>query len=701
MPACRAGMANGISRAAIASLIIGLLLTATWPGAARAQAIAFSGSLSGYGRIYGQPTLDGARLAAEEAGERLDVHDDKSTEDGAREVARQIVASNALMVVGPILTPTSLAAGPIYADGGMASIVTTATGAGGPRSSTTFRTMATTPELGAFLMDYLHGALDRSSAIVLARDAAFGQQFVQGAKSSAQRLGLDVSYHLFKTAEEAQQLALAAAADHTRAVILGTLADDSVAILRTLRRHGITTPILGTTVMAGDAFSALFEKEHEGAAFFMDGVYAESPIMLDSANAETVEFADRFEARYHREATWLDVLGFDATNLAIAALHASGGHSREAVLAWLRGLNGPQHALKSLAGPLWFGRPESIRMGRFHRTLFESAPVQLVPVSNPDQAEIASGRLVDLGANRYAHKQQVVYTGVFLNELPRMDIPASTFTADLYLWLRFAHGDSDPGDVDFPDMVRGSFDPARPATERAMDDGTTYRLWRIRGDFKTHFDLHRYPADAQTLTVSLFNARAALGRLVYVQDRRSPGGIAPDALRDLTQWRLVRVDERRDVQTTQSAVGDPTLEGIERVRELSGYRVEVTVARRTAATLVKSLLPLGILTLIMFASLYFSDEGAKIGVAITGSLSSMVLLNSINTQFGPVGYTLAIEYVFYQFLGLCLLCIVSVLARERLCKAELRRAAAITQQGIRILFVAVVGGTALVAALVL
>jgi len=679
-----------MGKRAIASLVLCLLLAPL-----HAQTIAFSASLSGYGRIYGLPTLDGARLAAEEAGVQLDVHDDRSSAEGAKEVARQIVASDALVVVGPILTPTSLAAGPIYAAHGMASIVTTATGAGGPQSPTTFRTMATTPQLGSFLVEYLHGALHRSRATVLARETPFGQQLIQGVKGSAQRLGVDVDYRYFTSVDEARELARLAAADPSRAVILGTLADDSVPILLTLRRSGIKAPILGTTVLAGDAFSALFEKEPEGAAYFMNGIYAESPIMLDSASAETVSFANRFEARYHREATWLDVLGYDAVNLAVAALRATGGHSRQGVRDWLAGLNDPQHAVTTLAGPLWIGRPESIRMGHFHGTLFESAPVQLVPVSNPDQAEIASGQLVDLGEGRYARRQQVVYTGVFLNEIPRLDLSASTFTADFYLWLRYVRGGADPGDIDFPDMVRGNFEPDRPATQRDMGDGTTYRLWHIRGDFKSHFDLHRYPADTQTLTVSLFNARAAIERLVYVQDLRSPAEIASDALRDLTQWRLVRVDERRDIQTTQSALGDPTLVGIQRVRELSGYRVEVTVARRIASALTKSLLPLGILTLIMFASLFFSDEGAQIGVAITGALSSMVLLNSINTQFGPVGYTLTIEYVFYLFLGLCLLCIVSVLARERLRDAQLHRAEAITRNGIRILFVSVVAATLL------
>ena len=42
-----------------------------------------------------------------------------------------------------------------------------------------------------------------------------------------------------------------------------------------------------------------------------------------------------------------------------------------------------------------------------------------------------------------------------------------------------------------------------------------------------------------------------------------------------------------------------------------------------------------------------------------------MLLTAINSQLGGVGYTVAVEYAFYIFFGLSLLCIVSVLAVER------------------------------------
>jgi len=396
---------------------------------------------------------------------------------------------------------------------------------------------------------------------------------------------------------------------------------------------------------------------------------------------------------------------------------------------------------------MWFtpdrGRQLALRVGRFHAGAIESAPLQLVPVPNPDPAEIAAGALVDLGSGRFARRQQVVYTGVFLNEIPRVDIAQSSFTADFYLWLRFAPdagvGGADPSEIKFPDLVRGSFDAKQTVAQRNFADGTTYRLWQLRGDFKNDFDLHRYPADRQTLAVRFFNARAASDRLVYVRDRRSSsasvdavpvgvgadppssgtviaarakpapaaGGldetfssaVAPDAFRNLTQWEPLRTNQVRDSLVTKSALGDLGLVGLERVRELSGFSLTIDLRRRVLATLAKTLLPLGLMALIMFASLYFPTAlvKEKVTVAITGALSGAVLLSSINSQLGNVGYVIAVEYVFYIFFTLCLLCIVAVLAAERLRVAGRAPAAVAVERTGRYLFVLGFVGTVAVA----
>jgi hypothetical protein len=406
---------------------------------------------------------------------------------------------------------------------------------------------------------------------------------------------------------------------------------------------------------------------------------------------------------------------------------------RAAVLTYLRSLDSPGRALPGLLGPFWFdearARSQAIRVGRFHGGRFESAPLQIVLVTTPDPAELDSGAVFELRPGRYARLQRVVYTGVFLNEIPHVDLANSSFNADFYLWLRFAGeagpGSPDPTDLIFPNLVAGSFDREQAAKQRKLADGTEYWLWRVQGEFRNDFDLHRFPFDQQALSLSFFNARAPLEQIVYVVDRRAeanePGGsslagsgvaqaaqatppeslanrlsiASPNAFRNLTQWDPLAARSRRENLVADSALGDPTLGSLESRLELSGFLVTVELQRRVLATLVKSLLPLLLMTSVLYASLYFSGDlgSERIAVAIGGALSAAVLLTEINDQLGSIGYTVVVEYVFYVFFGLSLLSIVSVMVANPLRAKGREAAATLTERWTRIVFVVTVVAT--------
>jgi branched-chain amino acid transport system substrate-binding protein len=753
-----------VSRFCLVALVAALAGARFATAETPALKIAVAGSLTGSAAFYGVPIRDGVKLAVEEANAQrgsprieLSFHDDRSTDDGAREIAGDITAGDALLTVGPSLTTSALASGLIYAEAGLASILPAAHGDAVTDNETTFRSIFSTKEMGEALANYLHYVLDGKRAVLIFSNNGFGRPIAAGFKQRAERLGIEAVYRGFSTPAELDEAVRAATADPGQpAIVLGMLADQAVSALVTLRRQNAHGTILGPDSVAIEGLSELFADQPEygqDRGFFTEGVYAISPAILDSANAETLAFASRFRERYGHEPSWPAVQGYDAARLAISAaraaarLPASDLHARrKGVLDYLTSRDSPGHAIAGLTGPLWFaadrGRIQAVRVGRFQGGLFESAPTQIVVVPNPDRAEIDAGTVIDLGSGIYGRRQQVVYSGIYLNEVSRVDIAQSRFTADFYLWLRYARGAgggaADPAEIDFPDIVRGSSDGKVPAAQGNLDDGTTYRLWRMRGDFKNDFDLHRYPADRQTLAIRFFNARAASDRIVYVQDRLSvvpglppgagnaqaasdgsaraaeaipdrPGGggpvdefggaAAPDAFRNLTQWEPLGVIQRRDNLVTGSALGDPRLLGVERVRELSGYILSIDLRRKVVATLAKTLLPLGLMSLIMYASLFFPVAlvKEKVTVAITGALSGAVLLSSINSQLGGIGYIIAVEYGFYIFFGLCLLCIVAVLVAERLRVTGRQPAAATVERSGRYLFVIVCMSTALAA----
>src|SRR5260370_30723248 len=111
------------------------------------------------------------------------------------------------------------------------------------------------------------------------------------------------------------------------------------------------------------------DRPEEGGTpgLFTDGVYAASPMILDSANADMLAFADRYRARYGREPSWEAAQGYDAINLLAASVRATfaeeaGGSAdlkarRESIPAHLASLNAPATAMAAPTPPHGYPPP--------------------------------------------------------------------------------------------------------------------------------------------------------------------------------------------------------------------------------------------------------------------------------------------------------------------------------------------------------
>src|SRR5262249_52981215 len=143
----------------------------------------------------------------------------------------------------------------------------------------------------------------------------------------------------------------------------------------------------------------------------------------------------------------------------------------------------PETAVAGVGGPLYFDTnhdmPRPVRLGYFYLGRFVTAPTQLVLIDRPEsidlESEIRNARAVKLSGRPY-WVQRVVYTGIDVNRLNRIDIRQGTFNIDFYMWMRYAGEDDAPTRVEFPDLLnRDIFDPTQP-TEAGVEDGLNYRL---------------------------------------------------------------------------------------------------------------------------------------------------------------------------------------------------------------------------------
>ena len=225
----------------------------------------------------------------------------------------------------------------------------------------------------------------------------------------------------------------------------------AVPALQVLRRADVPGPFLATASFAYGGYARLFAaepEEREAPGFFTDGLYAVSPVLFDSGSAALLAVGERFRTRHGHEPSWRVVLAYDATRMLLGAWPppCPAAARRRRRRATRRRADGrcarpsprwtvPARAFAGLSGPIWFdaarGRPAAVRMARFDRDLLESAPLQLVPVANPDLAERVAGTVVP----RRGGALRPLPAGGLRRHLPQRDLPGRPAAVELHRGL--------------------------------------------------------------------------------------------------------------------------------------------------------------------------------------------------------------------------------------------------------------------------
>jgi len=379
--------------------------------------------------------------------------------------------------------------------------------------------------------------------------------------------------------------------------------------------------------------------------------------------------------RTGERAGWIGAAAEDAARVTIEALRRAHIHDtpakravdRQKVRAALSAMTDPAKAPVGINGPLYFtaerSMPRPIRFGFFYKDRFISAPLQLVRVENPNPIDAVHetdlGHVVQIGNVLY-WVQRVVYTGIDVTHLSDVDVRNGTFQAQFYLWMRYAGTDNLPTNVEFPDL-KGSFDPAHP-DETGIEDRLNYRLYRVQGTFKDSYDLHDFPFYQQHLLLRLQNRQQPREQIAYVIDTfglhtRDAGISARQnsaAFRDLQLWHVQAVRPFIEAFSISSTIGKPELFDTANRIEYGAYATDIIVSRNALAFMVKTMIPLFLLTVVVFVTMFFPHTLGKerTTIPVTAILTSAVLLISIGNQLPPLGYTVTLEYVFYVFFAL-------------------------------------------------
>lgn len=657
-----------------------------------------------------QSIYAGVKLAADQMNARgYDVrivpYADNDDPELAKQVAAEVAASGALAVIGHSTIETSQAAAATYDGNQMPAVGVIPLHKDLTASHPYFFNITYTAERqAAYLANYLRKIQKLETASVVYSSKVYDKTLAETFANTFTGLGGHITFREeFGTAADSKSLdeivsnfvTADTATNNPGAIFLATDAETTYQLIVKMSEKGLEYPIIGADNINSPEFISIVSKNSEEkiqAGALTDGILTTSSVIFDSASRFAHQFLLDYRGEYPQQDTDASINnnyyrsdpgnkvanGYDAA-LAIvtAALRVDLSDSdiksnRAKLYESLRAMDSPATGAQGIVGPLYFD-PSRNAVGTARFAVYQngqmiSAMTQFEPISSPGQFEreelreqLAKGRITTVHG-RYVYVANVVYAGVDMIDIRDVDIKTSTYVMDFYLWFRYRANSQDaefqPASFVFTNAVSVDDSSYTPVREPETTNGITTETYRVTGTFKSPFDFYEYPFDRQELNIQFRNQDATTTYIQYVIDRigmqyRNEAALTKHfedngAFNALNGWRVMTASAQESIFSTTSTLGNPQNFGRNTSTDFSLINVAVDVQRNSLQFIIKSLLPL-LFTLVLAYITFFLPLGhsERLGVGSTALLTTAFFHLSLADSLPQIGYTVAMEYLFY------------------------------------------------------
>lgn len=547
---------------------------------------------------------------------------------------------------------------------------------------------------GAEILDeaVLQGLIGTKVATIIFTSDEYGQTLARQFENTF--LGLGGQIHMKQEVDERlprdqalEEIASRIIADGDVGTIFIATDDITAAqFIVLLRRKGLSAPIVGAGSMSSPEFIEAVSGESEEIAtrgYFTNGILATRALIFDSANRYANQFLRDYQSAY-KSIGQKEVLtpgdkvinGYDATLALIAAVQNAGivnsdlpvEVKRQNIYNALLDMDDAESGTTGIVGPIFFDPsrkvPRAARFGIYQNGEIISANVQFEPISAASEIrdlpeQLQRERIITVNGN-YVYKANIVYAGVDLIEISEIDMKTSTYKMDFYLWFRYRPNEKDedfkPDDFVFTN-AEGDV-TLTPVREETNPDGTILKTYRVSGVFKHQFQFQDYPFDRQDLLVEFRNQNASTTFIQYVVDRvgmryESEAELLDNfrkngAFDSIFGWDAIGASATQDVYPTYSTFGSPQNFGRAEATNYSLIQINVSLQRDSLQYIIKSLLPL-LITLVLAYIMFYLPLGhsERLAVGSTALLTTAFFHLTLADALPEIGYTVAMEYLFY------------------------------------------------------
>jgi len=265
---------------------------------------------------------------------KLLLQNDKADPRSAEQIARYLVKTSVVAVVGHWTSTTSIAVAPIYADAGIAQLApvswsrryTLAPG------TSHFQGVGSDDMAMAYAVGYLSERIHPRLVMVIDDKAPLGVSMADSFEKYAKAAGIETSRHSVstQTSDFNPQLQIAKTIRPNLILFTGRGAQ-SAAIARNLKRMGVSAGLLMTGPVVSTDFLAKISYSNEDLYAIVPGPPTDG--------SKIQAFRKRYVARYTREPAPFALFAYDAVHTLIAAIKKADSLDRQSIIAGLYAVN--------------------------------------------------------------------------------------------------------------------------------------------------------------------------------------------------------------------------------------------------------------------------------------------------------------------------------------------------------------------------
>ncbi len=294
-----------------------------------------------------------------------------------------------------------------------------------------------------------------------------------------------------------------------------------------------------------------------------------------------------------------------------------------------------------------------------------------------------------------------VLVGLYLQNIPEIDIKTNSFTAEFYLWFVWK-GDIDPtltyeltNAVNVTELTKVPIfvDKSGNSAPDLLPDGRHLQQFHVYGRFGHPFPLSRYPFDSHDIVISLEDGRHAVDALVHQIDVKGIG-VRPDLM--IPGWRLSNLRSALTQTKFATTFGDPRSGNSEESYSRASFSMHID--RPVLAIASKTVIPIAIIILITFGAFFLqpSDVGARLSLTITALISAVALQFTAATELPPTGSLLLLDKIYIlSYVAILAVTFSCIAANRAIVRERPKMAAKIDRVGLWAIAAGYFGGLAL------